>query len=145
VLGGGKHSDFLRDFRGDTVHPSTLQVLDDIYLINEFLALPHSEVRQLKLPTGSGPLEVDLGKIGGQYPFVAYVPQWDFLELLAAAGRKRPCFHLQMQSEVTDLVVQQGRVAGVRFRGPEGDGEIRALLTVGADGRDSGSAGAERH
>jgi 2-polyprenyl-6-methoxyphenol hydroxylase-like FAD-dependent oxidoreductase len=132
-----KHSDFLRDFRGDTVHPSTLQVLDDIRLIKEFLALPHSEVRQLKLPTGRGPLEVDLSKMAGHYPFVAFVPQWDFLELLAGAGRRLPHFHLLMQSEVTDLVVQQGRVAGVRFRGPQGDGEIRALLTVGADGRDS--------
>lgn len=132
-----KHSDFLRDFRGDTIHPSTLQVLDDIHLIKEFLALPHSEVRQLKVPTGRGPLEVDFSKIGGNYPFVAFVPQWDFLELLAGAGRKLPCFRLRMQSEVTDLVVQQGRVAGVRFHGSRGDGEIRAMLTVGADGRDS--------
>src|SRR5262245_34727082 len=78
-----KHSDFLRDFRGDTVHPSTLQVLDDIRLIKAFLALPHSEVRRASVPTGRGWLEVDLSKIRTPYNFVAFVPQWDFLELLA--------------------------------------------------------------
>lgn len=132
-----KHSDFLRDFRGDTVHPSTLQVLDDMRLIENFLALPHSKVRRAMVPTGRGPLEVDFSKIGAPYDFVAFVPQWDFLELLASAGRELPQFHLLMQSEVIDLVVQHGRVAGVRFRGPDGEGEIHALLTVGADGRDS--------
>ena len=132
-----KHSDFLRDFRGDTVHPSTLQVLDDVGLIEAFLALPHSEVRRASVPTGRGWLEVDFSKIGTPYNFVAFVPQWDFLELLAKEGRKSPHFHLLMQAEVTDLVVRQGRIAGVRFHRPEGDGEINALLTVGADGRDS--------
>src|SRR5262252_13987 len=86
-----KHSDFLRDFRGDTVHPSTMRVLDDVGLIDEFLALPHS-------------------KVGSPYDFVAFVPQWDFLELLAGAGRQLPNFHLLMDTEVTDLVIQQGRV-----------------------------------
>jgi len=132
-----KHSDFLRDFRGDTVHPSTLRVLADVGLIDEFLALPHSKVRHTTVPTGKGQLKVDLSRIGSPYDFVAFVPQWDFLELLASAGRQLPNFHLLMDSEVTDLVIQQGRVAGVRFRGPDGDGEIHALLTVGADGRDS--------
>ena len=132
-----KHSDFLRDFRGDTVHPSTLQVLDDIGLIEDFLALPHSEVRRATLPTGRGWLEVDFSKIGTLYNFVAFVPQWDFLELLAREGLKLPHFHLLRRAEVTDLVVQHGRVAGLRFRGPQGDGEIHAVLTVGADGRDS--------
>jgi len=132
-----KHSDFLRDFRGDTVHPSTLQVLDDIGLIEAFLALPHSEVRRATVPTGRGWLEVDFSKIRSRYNFVAFVPQWDFLELLAGEGRKLPNFHLLMRTEVTDLLVHQGRVAGVRFHGPQGNGEIPALLTVGADGRDS--------
>ena len=132
-----KHSDFLRDFRGDTVHPSTMHVLDDVGLIDEFLALPHSKVRHTTVPTGRGPLEVDFSKIGSPYDFVAFVPQWDFLDLLASAGQQLPNFHLLMDTEVTDLVIQQGRVAGVRFRGPDGDGEIHALLTVGADGRDS--------
>ncbi len=132
-----KHADFLRDFRGDTVHPSTLQVLDDVHLIDEFLALPHSKVKRATFPTSAGPVEVDFGGVGTPYDFVAFVPQWDFLELLASAGRKIPNFRLLMESEVTDLILQHGRVAGVRFRGPEADGEIYALLTVGADGRDS--------
>jgi len=132
-----KHADFLRDFRGDTVHPSTLQVLDDIGLIEAFLALPHSEVRRATLPTGTGLLDVDLSKIRTRYKFLAFVPQWDFLDLLAGEGRKHPNLQLLMRTEVTDLVVYHGRVAGVRFHGPQGDGEIHALLTVGADGRDS--------
>jgi len=132
-----KHSDFLRDFRGDTVHPSTMHVLDDMCLIDEFLSLPHCKVRQTTVPAGGGLLQVDLSKIGSPYDFVAFVPQWDFLELLASAGRQLPNFHLRMETEVTDLVVQHDRVAGVRFRAPDGDGEIHALLTVGADGRDS--------
>ena len=132
-----KHSDFLRDFRGDTIHPSTLQVLDDIGLIGAFLALRHSEVRRARVPTARGSLDVDFSKIPGNYPFVAFVPQWDFLELLASEGHKLPHFHLSMDTEVRDLVIEEERVAGVRFHDRRGDGEVRALLTIGADGRDS--------
>lgn len=128
-----KHSDFLRDFRGDTIHPSTLQVLDDVGLIDAFLALPHRKVTRLRLPAGEGSVDVDLARLGSGYPYVAFVPQWDFLDLVAAEGRRLPGFHLSMGSEVRDLLVEEGRVAGVRTH----DEEVRALLTVGADGRDS--------
>ncbi|HKF77765.1 MAG TPA: FAD-dependent oxidoreductase [Candidatus Dormibacteraeota bacterium] len=132
-----KHSDFLRDFRGDTIHPSTLQVLDDIGLIDAFLALPHRKVRRVRLPASRGSVDVDLARLGGRYPYIAFVPQWDFLDLVAAEGCRLPNFHLSMGSEVRDLLVEEGRVVGVRTRDDGGDEEVRALLTIGADGRDS--------
>jgi 2-polyprenyl-6-methoxyphenol hydroxylase-like FAD-dependent oxidoreductase len=131
-----KHGDFLRDFRGDTVHPSTLDVLDDIGLGEAFARLPHSEVHQFIPPLpGASPLSLD--GLPVRHPYIAFVPQWDLLDLLAAEGRRHPNFHLLMQTEVTGLIEEGGRVRGVRQRSPAGEGEVIAALTVGADGRHS--------
>ena len=131
-----KHADFLRDFRGDTVHPSTMDVLDDIGLGEAFARLPHSEVRKILPPLpGTPPLSLD--GLRARHPYIAFVPQWDLLDLLAEEGRRHPNFHLLMQAEVTGLTEEKGRVSGVRYRSPEGEGNVRAALTVGADGRQS--------
>jgi 2-polyprenyl-6-methoxyphenol hydroxylase-like FAD-dependent oxidoreductase len=131
-----KHRDFLRDFRGDTVHPSTLDVLDDIGLGEEFARIPHTEVRSIVPPVaGAGPIRFD--DLPVRHPYVAFVPQWDLLELLAKEGRRHPSFHLLMEAEAADLVRSDGRTVGVRYRSPAGDGVVRADLTVGADGRHS--------
>lgn len=133
-----KHSDFLRDFRGDTVHPSTLQVLEDIGLIDRFLALPHSEVSLLSPPIAPGSAAIiDLRELDLRYPFIAFVPQWDLLNLLADEARSLAGFRLLMEAEVEDLIVDEGNVKGVRYRSAGELHEIRALLTVGADGRTS--------
>jgi len=134
-----KHADFLRDFRGDTIHPSTLEILNDIGLADRFLReLPHSEVSEftMRLPNGT-PVKVNFRSLHTRYPFVAFVPQWDFLEFIITEAKRYPTFELKLQAEVDDLLFEDGRVAGVRYRAPEGSGEIRALLTVGADGRSS--------
>ncbi|GAA4159504.1 FAD-dependent oxidoreductase [Gryllotalpicola daejeonensis] len=134
-----KHADFLRDFRGDTVHPSTLQLLDELGLIDRFLALPHSEVHGLELHAADGGLVrvADFSRLRLARPYIAIAPQWDFLNLLAAAAADEATFELRMQSEVTGLIVEGGRVRGVRYRAPDGDHELRAPLTIAADGRDS--------
>src|SRR5215217_5412558 len=124
-----KHGDFLRDFRGDTVHASTLALLDELGLGERFAALPRHIVQRVGFPAG---LELDLRALHGPHPHIAMVPQWDLLELLAEAGREEPAFSLRMGVEVTGVVREHGRVVGVRHR----DGELRAALTV-ADGRDS--------
>ena len=131
-----KHSDFLRDFRGDTVHPSTLQVLDDIGHIDRFLALPHSEVNRVAPPIAPGSAAIiDFRELDLRYPFIAFVPQWDLLNLLADEARSHPSFRLLMEAEVKDLIVEDGNVKGLRYRSAGELHEIRALLTVGADGR----------
>jgi len=131
-----KHADFLRDFRGDTVHPSTLDVLDDIGLGDEFARLPHTEVHSIVPPiAGAKPVRFD--DLPVRHPYVAFVPQWDLLELLAKEGRRHPSFHLLMEAEATGLVRSDGRTVGVRYRSPSGEGVVRADLTVGADGRHS--------
>jgi len=131
-----KHADFLRDFRGDTVHPSTLDVLDDIGLGEAFASLPHSYVRTFVPPVaGVPPLRFD--DLAVRHPYIAFVPQWDLLNLLAEEGRRLPSFHLLMEAEATDLLRSDGRTAGVRYRSPRGPGSVRAALTVGADGRHS--------
>src|SRR5262249_27703084 len=133
-----KHGDFLRDFRGDTIHPSTLQVIHELSLLDAFLALPHSEVRQLRGIVGN--TEVTLGDfthLPTRCGFLAFMPQWDFLNFLAQEGARYPGFHLHMQAEVTDLIEEAGRIVGVRGRSPEGALEIRADLVIGADGRHS--------
>jgi 2-polyprenyl-6-methoxyphenol hydroxylase-like FAD-dependent oxidoreductase len=134
-----KHDDFLRDFRGDTVHASTLTLLDELGLGERFAALPHRVVRRTSIPLRSGTsLAVDLGLLPGPHKHIAMVPQWDLLELLADAGRRQPSFTLRMGVEVTGLLREHGRVVGVRYRDAGGsDGELRATVTVACDGRTS--------
>jgi len=133
-----KHADFLRDFRGDTVHPSTLTLLDELGLFERFDAIPHSRLTSMEVPFGDTMVTpVDFGRLHVAHPYVAMVPQWDFLNLLAAAGAEEPRFHLRMSTEVTGLLFEGSRVVGVTYRGPDGDGELRAELTIAADGRTS--------
>ncbi|GAA1240929.1 FAD-dependent oxidoreductase [Prauserella halophila] len=134
-----KHGDFLRDFRGDTVHPSTLTLLDELGLGEEFAALPQTRLTEIAFPAEDGTSVVvgDLTRLGRwtRHPYIALTPQWDLLNLLAEAGADEPAFTLRMNTEVTDLVQREGRVVGVRHSGPDGDGELHADLTVAADGR----------
>jgi 2-polyprenyl-6-methoxyphenol hydroxylase-like FAD-dependent oxidoreductase len=133
-----KHADFLRDFRGDTIHPSTLEILNDLGLAERFLQLPHTEVSQLvmRLPDGAA-ITIDFGRLPTRFRFLAFVPQWDFLTFVTTEAARYPGFRLVMQAEVEDLIVEGGHVRGVRYRTPDGPQEVRALLTVGADGRAS--------
>jgi len=132
-----KHGDFLRDFRGDTVHPTTMRLLDELGLWERFAALPHSEVQSARFESdGRSVTYVDFGRLRRQpHPFVAMVPQWDLLNLLADAAQAEPSFTLCMKTEATGLLREGGRVTGVRYQGPDGPGELRAELTVGCDGR----------
>ncbi|MFI0417877.1 FAD-dependent oxidoreductase [Spongiactinospora sp. 9N601] len=133
-----KHGDFLRDFRGDTVHPSTLQLLDELGLGERFAALPQSRLSRIGFPIGRDDLLTvgDLSRLKTRHPYIAMVPQWDFLSLLADAAKEEPGFSLRMNTEVTELIRESGRVAGVRYRTKDGrTGEIRADLTVACDGR----------
>jgi len=131
-----KHGDFLRDFRGDTVHPTTLRLLDELGLWERFAALPHSEVQKARFESnGRSVTYVDFGRLRQPHPFVAMVPQWDLLNLLADAAQAEPSFTLRMKTEATGLLREGDRVTGVRYQGPDGPGELRAELTVGCDGR----------
>jgi 2-polyprenyl-6-methoxyphenol hydroxylase-like FAD-dependent oxidoreductase len=133
-----KHGDFLRDFRGDTVHPSTLRLLDELGLADEFLRLPHQQVTKLGVTTDDGTYVLaDFGRLPGRFPFLALVPQWDLLDFLANRARRYPNFELRMDAEVVGLLREGGRVTGVRCRTPGGEQEVRAQLTVAADGRNS--------
>ena len=133
-----KHRDFLRDFRGDTIHPSTLEVMHELGLLDEFLALPHQEIRELRGIIGDSAIKIgDFTHLPTRCQFIALMPQWDFLNFLAAAGARFPGFHLMMGAEVTDLIEEAGRIVGVRAHTPDGTVEIRADLVVGADGRHS--------
>ena len=133
-----KHADFLRDFRGDTIHPSTLELMAELGLLDEFLKLPHSRVTRLSGQVGGTTINLaDFSHLPTHCKFIALMPQWDFLDFLAAHGRKYPAFDLHMKTEATDLIEEGGRVAGVRAKSPDGEFEIRADLTVGCDGRHS--------
>src|SRR5438093_964628 len=133
-----KHSDFFRDFRGDTIHPSTLEILDELGLLDEFLKLPHQEVRQLRGQIGDTTLTLaDFTHLPIRCKFLAFMPQWDFLNFLAARARVYPGFRLEMESEVSGLTFDGERVTGVRVRTPAGVREVLADLVVGTDGRDS--------
>jgi len=134
-----KHADFLRDFRGDTVHASTVALLDELGLGAEFRELPQSRLTGVLLPgTDSQRVPVDIfAALPAPYNYVAMVPQWDLLNLLAGAAGREPAFRLRMRTEATGLVVAHGRVTGVRYRGPDGAGEIHADLTLACDGRAS--------
>ncbi|WP_432492016.1 FAD-dependent oxidoreductase [Kineococcus gypseus] len=134
------HEDFLRDFRGDTVHPSTLVLLDELGLAERFLALPHARVGRAEVTTDDGTRTLaDFSRLPGRFPFLALVPQWDFLDLLAGTARRLPGFELRTGARVLGPLLEGERVAGVRYRSAA-DGaehEVRAALTVAADGRGS--------
>ena len=133
-----KHADFLRDFRGDTIHPSTLDIMGELGLLDEFLKLPHQKVDKLSAFFGGQEYAfADFTHLPTRCKFIALMPQWDFLNFLAERGRAYPSFHLRMRAEAVDLVEDGGRVVGVRANTPEGPLEIRADLTVGCDGRHS--------
>jgi 2-polyprenyl-6-methoxyphenol hydroxylase-like FAD-dependent oxidoreductase len=132
-----KHGDFLRDFRGDTVHPSTLAILDEIGLRETFDKLPQRRVDHLAgIVAGREQQIVDLRGLK-PYGYLALVPQWDFLDMLADAGRKLPGFDLRMRHRATALVQQDGRTMGVRVGSPDGEYELRADLVIACDGRHS--------
>ncbi len=133
-----KHKDFLRDFRGDTVHPSTLDVIDELGLLEEFLALPHQEVRQLRGQVGGTPVRIaDFSHVPTRCKFIALMPQWHLLNFLAERGARFPTFQLHKQAQVQGLIESHGRVSGVRVDTPEGPVEVTADLVIGADGRHS--------
>lgn len=133
-----KHADFLRDFRGDTVHPSTLRLIDDLGLWDEFSKVPQSRIDHLGIDVDGRQLTlVDFRRLDQPHPYIAMVPQWDLLNLLAEAARAESTFTLKMEHEVTGLLREGDRVAGVRYRGPDGEDELTADLTVACDGRTS--------
>src|SRR5438094_178700 len=133
-----KHGDFLRDFRGDTIHPSTLEVMHELGLLDEFLRRPHQEARQLTGYVGGEPVTIaDFSRLPTRCQFVAFMPQWEFLDFLAEKGRRYPSFHLAMRAKVTDLLEEGQAVVGVKAETPDGPLEVRAGLVVGADGRHS--------
>jgi len=133
-----KHADFLRDFRGDTVHPSTLELLHELGLLDEFLRLPHQELRRLQVALGDRVVDgPDFRHLETHCKFIALMPQWDFLNFLATQGRHYPGFHLRMSTPVTDIVEENGRVVGVRARTEQGELVVRADLVVATDGRHS--------
>lgn len=133
-----KHADFFRDFRGDTVHPSTLELMHELGLLDEFLKLPHQKVEALTGQVGADHIDfVDFRHLPTHCKYIALMPQWDFLNFLASQGRRYSTFDLQMQAEATDLIEESGRIVGVRARTPDGTLTVRAYLVVGADGRHS--------
>jgi 2-polyprenyl-6-methoxyphenol hydroxylase-like FAD-dependent oxidoreductase len=133
-----KHADFLRDFRGDTVHPSTLDVMAELGLLDDFLKLPHQKAPNIgAVFMGQQYAFADFSYLPTRCKFIALMPQWDFLNFLADRGKSYPSFHLRMRAEAVDLIEDGGRIAGVRANTPDGTLEIRADLTVGCDGRHS--------
>ena len=133
-----KHADFNRDFRGDTIHPSTLELLHELGLLDEFLKLPHQELREIRGIFNGHPVPIaDFSRLSTRCKFIAFMPQWDFLDFLSRKARQFPSFALQMQHEVVDVLFENERPAGVRVKAPEGEREIRADLIIGADGRHS--------
>jgi 2-polyprenyl-6-methoxyphenol hydroxylase-like FAD-dependent oxidoreductase len=133
-----KHADFFRDFRGDTIHPSTLEIMYELGILDAFLKRPHQDVRELTGLVGDERIVLaDFSHLPTRCRFIALMPQWDFLDFLADEARRYPSFHLRMQARVTDLIMDHGRVLGLYAETPEGLLEIRADLVVGADGRHS--------
>ncbi len=133
-----KHGDFLRDFRGDTIHPSTMQVMDEIGVLDDFLELPHHKVSRFGAQFGAEKVQVaDFSHLPVRAPYIAMMPQWDFLDFIAAQGRRWPVFRLLMHAEAGELIEEGGRVVGVRGTADGRPLEIRADLVVGADGRHS--------
>jgi 2-polyprenyl-6-methoxyphenol hydroxylase-like FAD-dependent oxidoreductase len=133
-----KHADFLRDFRGDTIHPSTLELMHELGLVDEFLRLPHQQVERLGGQIGDQFVTLgDFTHLRTHCKFIALMPQWDFLNFLADHAKRYPTFHLRMRTEATELIEDGGRIVGLRAGAPDGALEVRADLVVGADGRHS--------
>jgi len=133
-----KHADFLRDFRGDTIHPSTLEIMHELGLLSEFLRRPHQEARTISGQIGDDFVQIaDFGHLPTHCRFVALMPQWDFLDFIAEQAKKYPAFQLKMEAEVKELIIQNGRVSGLRATTPEGELTVHVDLMVGADGRHS--------
>jgi 2-polyprenyl-6-methoxyphenol hydroxylase-like FAD-dependent oxidoreductase len=133
-----KHADFFRDFRGDTVHPSTLQVMDELGLIEGFLRLPHQRLQKMDGKFGGSSIRIaDLSRLKVNYPFIAFMPQWDFLNFLRESGKRFASLKVVMDADATDLIWFGDRVVGVKSDMADGPVEIRADLTVGCDGRHS--------
>ena len=133
-----KHADFFRDFRGDTVHPSTLQVMDELGLIDGFLKLPHQQLQKMDGKFGDTSIRIaDLSRLKAKYPFIAFMPQWDFLNFLRESGKRFASLKVMMNADATDLIWSGDTVAGVKVNTPDGPVEIRADLTIGCDGRHS--------
>src|SRR2546421_2266913 len=133
-----KHADFFRDFRGDTIHPSTLELMHELGLLEEFLKQPHQEVRELRgVINGEIVPIADFTKLPTRCKFIAFMPQWDFLNFLSAHAKRFPNFGLLMEHEVVDLIFENDRVTGVRAKTPHGEVEVHSDLAIGADGRHS--------
>src|SRR5215471_2687054 len=133
-----KHGDFFRDFRGDTIHPSTLELMHELGILDDFLKLPHQQARQLHGQYGDFTFTLaDFSHLPTRCKFVAFMPQWDFLNFLADRAKRYPGFRLLMQTEATDLIDTGAAIAGVRATTPDGPLDIRAVLTIGCDGRHS--------
>jgi 2-polyprenyl-6-methoxyphenol hydroxylase-like FAD-dependent oxidoreductase len=133
-----KHADFLRDFRGDTIHPSTLELMHELGLLSGFLKLPHQPVAKLVGQYGDFRVQIaDFGHLPTRCKYIAMMPQWDFLNFLAEHGRAYPGFRLLMQAEATGLIEEQGKIVGLRAHAPGGEISVRSPLVVGADGRHS--------
>jgi len=133
-----KHADFLRDFRGDTVHPSTLEMMHELGILDDFLRRPHQQLDRLKVQIGDTSLwAADFSHLPTHAKFIALMPQWDFLNFLGEHAARYPEFQLRMQAEVVDLIQENGDVTGVRAKTPNGDLTVRSDLVVGSDGRRS--------
>jgi 2-polyprenyl-6-methoxyphenol hydroxylase-like FAD-dependent oxidoreductase len=133
-----EHADFFRDFRGDTVHPSTLELMYEIGLLEAFLKIPHQKVETLSVEIGQTRIEVvDFRHLPTRCKYIALMPQWDFLNFLDEQARKYPTFDLRKETQAVDLIFEGERVAGVRARTPEGRLDVRADLVVACDGRHS--------
>jgi 2-polyprenyl-6-methoxyphenol hydroxylase-like FAD-dependent oxidoreductase len=133
-----KHADFFRDFRGDTIHPSTLELMHELGLLDEFLKQPHQEVRELRAVVNGQVVPIaDFTKLPTRCKFIAFMPQWDFLSFVSGHAKRFPSFQLHMETEAVDLLIENDRVVGVRAKTPRGQLQIRADLVIGADGRHS--------
>src|ERR1700730_13294714 len=133
-----KHADFNRDFRGDTIHPSTLELMYELGLLEEFLKQPHQEVRELRAVVNGQVVPIaDFTRLPTHCKFIAFMPQWDFLNFISTHAKVFPNFQLHMQTEVVDLLIHKDRVVGVRAKTPRGEMDVHADLVIGADGRHS--------
>ena len=133
-----KHEDFFRDFRGDTIHPSTLELFGELGLLDDFLKLPHVQAREIEGWVGEEKVIIaDFSRLPTRCKFIAFMPQWDFLNFLAERAKRLPTFRLMLGADANDLIIEDGVVKGVSARTKDGALQVRAKLTIGADGRRS--------